>query len=88
MAGTSGHLADQWLELTEKESQIKKDKERLKTLILLTNQSTIYGTTANISVKHITTDRFDSGAFQKADPLTAKQFRMTVSSTRIDISKK
>lgn len=88
MTQTSGHLADRWAELVEEENRIKRDKERLRTLILLTNQSTLYGTHANITVSTNTANKFDSKAFKLANPITYDQYRMNVTSTRIDITRK
>jgi hypothetical protein len=85
---TSGHLADRWVELVAEEARIKNDKEKLRTMILLTNQNIIIGSVNNIAISTITANKFDSKEFQKNNPDLAKQYRMNVTSTRIDITKK
>lgn len=84
----SSHLADKWKELTDDEHRIKKEKEHLKTLILLTNQPIIYGTDFNITISTSTANKFDSKEFRKNNPALEKQYRMNVTSTTISVVKK
>jgi hypothetical protein len=81
----SGHLADLWGDLVEQERKIKNDKDKLKTLILTSGLDVIRGSNYSISILTITSDRFDSDALKKYDPIVFATYRKKVKSTRIDL---
>ena len=83
----SGHLADLWADLVDQERKIELEKKRLKTMILTCGQDYIRGQKFSLSISTTTQDRFDTTAFQQADPTTALQYRKLVSATRISVSK-